>query len=106
MTFKKIAVILCVLCPLIICSCEMMIEYTFINKSSYNVNITLSEPYKYEDSDDASSYTSSFSVYKGSQETVYVKKNDVDFKWTTDYAGDNSKVYCTTDGSKATFLNH
>jgi len=83
----------------------MLAEYTFINKSSYTIQITLSEPYKYENSSNASSYNTSFSVYKDGKETVYVTKTDVDFNWTTNYANDNPKVYCETSGSKATFYD-
>jgi hypothetical protein len=82
-----------------------ILDYTFDNKSSFTIQITLSEPYKYETSSEAENMTSPFPVYGGTEETVYVKKNDVDFQWTTINIGDNSKVYCTTSGAKATFRN-
>jgi len=108
MIFRKFAFVFCLLCPVIICSCgdvAMTIKYTFDNKSSFTVQITLSEPYKYDTSSEAESITSPFSVDGGSEESVYVKRNDVDFQWTTQSASDNSKIYCTTSGSKATFRN-
>jgi hypothetical protein len=83
----------------------MTIKYTFDNKSSFTIQITLSEPYTYESSSEAEKQTSPFSVNEGNKEAVYVKRNDVDFHWTTSNAGDNAKVYCTTSGSKATFKN-
>lgn len=104
MLFKKFALVFYILYSVIICSCDdMMVEYTFINKSSFTIQLTLSEPYKYENSKEANNITSPFSVYTGRETTVYVQKRDVDFHWTTINIGDNSKVYCTTNGSKATF---
>jgi hypothetical protein len=106
MTLKKFALVFCILCPVIICSCGddiMVIKYTFDNKSSFTVQITLSASYKYETSSEAESMTSPLSVYGGSEKSVYIQKNNVDFQWTTDYAGNNPKVYCTISGSKATF---
>jgi hypothetical protein len=107
MTFKKNAFIFCVLC-LVLSSCNIgnfNLEYTFDNKSSFIIQVTLSEPYK-TDKDDEVNKTSTFSVYSSRVAKVYVQNNGiVDFQWTTSYVGDNPKVYCVTEGSKATFKN-
>jgi hypothetical protein len=103
MIFKKFALILCVLCPVIICSCDGYAEYTFVNKSSYTIQITMSEPYKELNSSDSPYIKSPFRVYKNEKKIIYIQKNDVDFTWTTNYVGDISKVYCDISGSKATF---
>jgi len=105
MTIKKFTCVFCVLCAGFFCSCDGVTEYTFENKSSYTIHITLSEPYKNENSTDLPYVNSSFMVYVNNKKTVYIQKSDVDFTWTTNSAGDNSKVYCETNGSKATFKN-
>jgi len=106
MTFKKLTYVLCVLCAVIFSSCGDGIKtYTFTNKSSYTVQITLSEPYKEDDSTEALYLKDPFPVYAKNTKTVYIHKNDVDFSWTTLYAGDNSKVYCEINGSSAVFIN-
>jgi hypothetical protein len=110
MTFKKLALVFCVLCAVIICSCDEF-EYTFENKSSCSIQISLSEPYKNTNSSGEQSTTSTFVIYASSsygsnnKRTVYVKNSDVDFTWTTSDPKDNSKVSCTINGSKATFTN-
>ena len=105
MTFKKFALVFCMLCAVIICSCGDRTEYTFINKSSYIIHITLSESYREINSTDSPYVKYPFKVYVKDMKTVYIQKSDVDFSWTTSYAGDNSKVYCEINGSKATFKN-
>jgi len=105
MTFKKIALFFCILCPVIICSCSDYVGYTFDNKSSYTVLISLSEKYKNENTSDSPYLNDKFSVYQKSTEVKYVSKNDVDFSWTTYNAGDSSKINCVVSGSKATFTN-
>jgi len=108
MKLKKTAFVLCVLC-LVLFSCGMgdiPLEYTFDNKSSFTVQITLAEPYKTSKENDEKERTSPFSVYSSRVEKVYVKNNGaVDFQWTTSFIGDNPKVYCVTEGPKATFKN-
>jgi len=112
MMFKKTGwLVACLLCTFVICSCgdlEKNIEYVFDNNSSYTVQITLSQPHS--TSKPTKDYTpektsSTVTVYGGNSVTVYVDNTDVDFQWTTSYAGDNSKVYCTASGAKATFNN-
>jgi len=109
MIFKKTGwLVACLLCTFVICSCDLEsnIEYVFDNNSSYTVQITLSQPHSttkptkdYEPQKTSSTLT----VYTGNAVTVYVDNMNVDFQWTTSYAGDNPKVYCTTRGAKATF---
>jgi len=100
MTLKKTAFVFCVLC-LVLCSCgigNVPLEYTFDNKSTFTIQITLSEPYK-TDKDDEVNKKSPFSVFSSDVEKVYVKNNGVvDFKWTTSYIRDNPKLYCITKG--------
>ncbi|WP_461255307.1 hypothetical protein [Treponema sp. R80B11-R83G3] len=107
MTIKKTAFVFCILC-LVFCSCSLSnqtLEYTFDNKSSYTIRITLAEPYK-TNKDDEENRTSPFSVYSLNVTNVYVQSNgSVDFQWTTNSAQDNPKVYCVTNGPKATFKN-
>jgi len=108
MPLKKIVLLFCLVCAVMLGSCgdgDITVEYTFNNKSSYTIQITLSEPYANDSSSDAAKTTYPFSVYQNNERTVYVKRNDVNFYWTTSYAGDNAKVYCVVDGSKATFRN-
>jgi len=108
MTFKKTAFVFCVLC-LILGSCgvgSMPLEYTFDNKSSYTIQITLSEPYRTSSDKEEKTTTSPFSVYSLNVTRVYVQNNGiVDFQWITNYAEDNPKVFCVTEGSKAVFRN-
>jgi hypothetical protein len=114
MTFKKFALVFCILCPVIVCSCTIgntWLSYTFKNESSFTIQITLSEPYKYETSSETSSdtpsetFTSPFLVYISNVKKVSVLSDgNVYFQWTTTSSAiDNSKVYCVTNGSKATF---
>jgi len=111
MTIKKTALLFCVLCPLIICSCGLNIEYQslvyiFDNESSFAIQITLSESYRYKTDDTEEKRNFPFTVYSSNVTQVYVKgKEIVDFQWTTDSAEANSKVYCVTEGSKAVFKN-
>jgi len=105
MFIKKIALFFCFLCPLFICSCLDYVEYTFINKSSYTVIISLSEVYKNESSTDAPYLSDRFSVYQKETVKKYTSNNEVDFTWTTYNTGDSSKVSCEVTGSKATFTN-
>jgi hypothetical protein len=100
------------------------LTYTFDNKSSYAVQITLFKPYKTElhsettteidpetgiettTKTDPPTYTTPFSVSNLDVKKVYVRSDgNVDFQWTTSYAEDNSKIYCETNGQKATFKN-
>jgi len=107
MTLKKITFVFCILC-LLLCSCNIEnfnLEYTFNNKSSFTIQITLSEPYKF-DANDERSKISPFLVEKMNVTKVYVQNNGiVNFQWATDSAENNSKVYCVTEGPKATFKN-
>ena len=102
---KKFVLVFCVLCAGFFCSCDGVTEYTFENNSYYTIHITLSEPYKNVNSTEEKSTTSPFTVYLREKKTVYIQRSDVDFTWTTNSAGDNSKVYCEINGSKATFNN-
>jgi len=89
-------------------SIESNIEYVFDNKSSYIVQITLSQPHatsKPTEDYKPEKNLSTITVYREATATVYVDNANVDFQWTTSSAGDNSKVYCTTSGAKATFKN-
>jgi len=107
MTFKKTAFVFCVFC-LVLSSCNIenfALEYAFYNKSSFAVNITLTEPYK-TDANDEKTKTSPFLVGSMNVTKVYVQNNGiVHFQWTTDSAEANSKVDCVTEGQKATFIN-
>jgi hypothetical protein len=107
MILKKIAFVLCVLC-LLLSSCNIEnvgLEYKFYNKTEFTIKITLIEPYK-TDANDERSKTSPFLVENMNVTKVYVQNNGiVHFQWTTDSAEDNSKVYCVTEGQKATFRN-
>jgi len=108
MSFKRFALPFCLLCAVILGSCgdgSMVQHYNFNNLSSYTVQITLSQSYTTENVKDAYKYDSSFSVYKESKKTVYVQKNNVDFKWSTSSLGDIPKVSCEVNGSTATFRN-
>jgi len=105
MTFKKIALVFCVLCPFFICSCLEYTDFRFVNKSSYLIQISLSEPYKETNSTDAPYLKTPFYVYSRETAIKYVKKNDVDYTWTAYNPVDNPKIRCTTDGAKATFEN-
>jgi len=107
MTLKKITFVFCVLCTIIIYSCDIgnvPLEYTFDNRSSFTIQITLTAPYKTSNESEEKERTSPFSVYSSRVEKVYVKSNGiVDFQWTTNNIGDNPKVYCVTEGPKAVF---
>jgi hypothetical protein len=109
MTLKKTAFVFCILC-LALCSCSIEnfeLEYTFYNKSSFTIQITLSAPYKTSKGNEEKEETSPFPVYSSNVTKVYVKNNGiVDFQWTTSPAEANSKVYCVKEGSKATFRDH
>jgi len=104
MTFKKIAFVFCVLC-LLLCSCNIEnynLVYIFNNRSSYTVKITLSEPYKTNTEENKK--TSPFIVESMGVVKVIIQNNGiVNFRWTTSSAEDNSKIYCVTEGQKATF---
>jgi len=109
MIFKKIVLTFCFLYAVIISSCsfgdgDVTLTYTFDNKSSYIIRIILFNPYK-EDEASEVEYTSPFLVYGGNEKAVLVKRNNVNFSWTTNYASDNPKVYCEVNGQKATFRN-
>jgi len=108
MTLKKNAFVLCVLC-LVLYSCGMgdiPLEYTFDNKSSFTIQITLAAPYKTSKENEEKERTSPFSVYSFNVTKVYVQNNGiVNFQWAADSAKNNSKVYCVTDGQKAVFKN-
>jgi len=106
MTLKKTAFVFCGLF-LVLFSCrieDFELEYTFDNKSSFTIQITLAAPYKISKENEEKERTSPISVYSSRVEKVYVKSNGiVDFQWTTSYVEDNPKVYCVTEGPKAVF---
>ena len=114
MICKKIALVVCLLCTFVVFSCGEMednVRYTFDNRSDFILQITLSKPYKNEASSEA--YTSTgvltlypmTSYYYENKKTVYVDNTNVNFQWNTNSASDNAKVYCTVNGSTATFRN-
>jgi len=133
MTLKRIALVFCVLCSAIVCSCKLTIEdvwltYTFDNKSSFAVQVTLSKPYKIDitvetqivtETDGVtqiqietkterseSTFTTPFLVSGSELKCVYIRSDgNVDFQWTANSAEDNPKIHCVTKGPKATFNN-
>jgi len=135
MKFKKIALAFCIVYLVIICSCTIentLLEYTFENKSSSTIQITLFDSYETEVSSEeeievqvevdgeiqtqtqtkTKTWTQTFSaatpflIRRSEVKKVSICNNGiVDFQWTTNNAESNSKIYCETAGQKATFKN-
>jgi len=112
---KRFAGIICLLGIAVICSVcgdipATNVAYTFDNKSSYGVSVTLDKIYKTkvingEDTEYVKSESKTLSVYSGSESTVYVDSENVDFSWTSHSEGNNKNIYCVVDRNKATFRN-
>jgi hypothetical protein len=76
-------------------------EYEFINKTQFSISITLNEVYYANESSDASSQGSSFTLYSNSNQTIYVQSGSLDFQWHSNSAG--IYIYTSVSGSKVTF---
>ena len=113
---KRFAGVLCLLgIAVIFSACDIPptnIEYTFNNESSYEISVTLNEIYKtknYNATEDRNEYVSSesktLSVSSGSESTVYIDSESVNFSWTSLSEDYNKNIYCVVSQNKATFKN-
>jgi len=86
------------------CDEEKKVPYTFENKSSYSITVTLdSNYYTSSDSDAVESLTKQVSIYSKSSVEIFVDSTSVDFSWSSSNETQNAKIYCIVDGGTATF---
>jgi len=111
MIFKRLALVLCVLCPLFICTCFETgpIQYEFYNRSSANIEIKLNVPWGDQLANvttiaNIRPATDKIYVYSKQTKIIYVeKKREVDFLWTTSNVNDLPNVQCEVDAGAAIF---
>jgi uncharacterized lipoprotein YajG len=83
-------------------------ESEFENQTGYAITVTIVGSSFSIWSADTQQFVSfsqeSFSISSnGGRVRIQSSDHSVDFKWTTDSAGNNSKIYVVNDGSKVTF---
>jgi len=83
------------------------VPYTFDNKSSREITVTLSSEYYTRDPTDSyvASKTKELSLYSGSLTEIFAESSVLDFSWTADSESYNRSIYCVVNGGKATFRN-